>query len=312
MLVAQDCIRAGMSKKRVLSICRITRSSFYYKARNGRAGRPCPGVTRTHKELWVNDSKVVEDIVELLAGEFVDYGHYKTTVHLRDEKGYVINHKKVYRLMRENKLLVLDRQSFNTVKRRWVKELVPDPEAEFCHLEFDIKYIYVQGKRTNAQVLTVLDVFSRWNMGHTVKWNIRQGDVVALSDRIFESYRLPERFYVRNDNGSQFVADAVQQYFRDRNVTQEFTRPATPQQNAHIESYHSVMERAVCKRHELDSLEQACQTMDRFREFYNHRRIHSGVGYTSPYKFLLKRGIDMKKQHLERQNVPTNNLEILS
>lgn len=312
MAVAQDCIEAKVSKRLVLCICRISRSSFYYKARNGQAGRPCPGVTETRKGLWVNDSKVIQDIVELLAGEFVDYGYYKTTVHLRDEKGYVINHKKVYRIMRENKLLVLNRQFSSTVKRQWVKDLVPDPKAEFCYLEFDIKYIYVQGKRANAQVLTVLDVFSRWNMGQVVKWNIRQGDVVALFEKIFESYRLPERFYVRNDNGSQFVAETVQQYFRDKKVTQEFTKPATPQQNAHIESYHSVMERAVCKRHELDSLEQAQQTMSRFREFYNYQRIHSGVGYTSPYKYLLKRGIDMKIQQPLKEIIPTKHLEILS
>lgn len=135
MVVAQNCIEAGMSKKLVLSTCRITRSSFYYKARSGRAGRPCPGVTMTRKGLWVSDSKVIQDIIELLAGEFVDYGHFKTTVDLRDEKGYVINHKKVYRLMRENKLLVLNRQTFNAIKRQWVKELVPDPKAEFCYLE---------------------------------------------------------------------------------------------------------------------------------------------------------------------------------
>ena len=169
MTVAQDCIGLRMSIKRVLEICGISRSSFYYKVRRGRAGRPCPGVTKTHRGLWVNDSKVIEDIIELLAGEFVDYGHYKTTVHLRDEKGYDINHKKVYRLMKENKLLVLNRQPFDTVKRQWVKELVPDPQTEFSYFEFDraadrIKYIYVQGKRINAQVLTVLDVFSRWNM----------------------------------------------------------------------------------------------------------------------------------------------------
>jgi len=164
LAVAQDCIGDGMSKKRVLEICEIGRSSFYYKVRDGRSGRPGPGVTKTHKGLYVNDSKVIQDIIELLAGEFVDYGHYKSTIHLRDEKGYVINHKKVYRLMRENKLLVLNRQPFNTDKRNWVKELVPDPQTEFSYLEFDIKYIYVQGKRTNAQVLTVLDVFSRWNM----------------------------------------------------------------------------------------------------------------------------------------------------
>lgn len=56
-------------------------------------------------------------MVELLTGELVDYGHYKTTVHLRDEKGYVINHKKVHRLMKENKLLVFNRQSFSIAKR---------------------------------------------------------------------------------------------------------------------------------------------------------------------------------------------------
>lgn len=312
MLVAQHCIKTGMSKSLVLAVCRISRSSFYYKARNGKAGRPRPGLTRTLLGLWVSDWKVIEDIVELLAGEFVDYGYYKTTVHLRDEKGYVINPKKVYRLMKESNLLLPNRQSFATVKRQWVKELVPDPQTEFTYFEFDIKYIYVQGKRANAQVLTVLDVFSRWNMGQIVKWNIRQGDVVALFDGIFEQYELPERFCVRNDNGSQFVAETVQKYFQVRKVIQEFTKPATPEQNAHIESYHSVMERAVCKRHEFDSLTQAAQTLDRFREFYNFRRIHSGVGYKSPYRFLLGRGVDMKKKYSKSKNVPTKHLEILS
>ena len=89
--------------------------------------------------------------------------------------------------------------------------------------------------------------------------------MVALFDGIFEQYELPERFCVRNDNGSQFVAETVQKYFQVRKVIQEFTKPATPEQNAHIESYHSVMERAVCKRHEFDSLTQAGQTLDRVR-----------------------------------------------
>jgi putative transposase len=98
-----------------------------------------------------------------------------------------------------------------------------------------IKYIYIQGKRINAQVLTVIDVFSRWNMGHIIKWNIRQQDVILLFNEIFDKYDLPLQFYVRNDNGSQFVADLVQQYFRDKNIVQEFTKPATPEQNAHVD-----------------------------------------------------------------------------
>jgi putative transposase len=309
--VAQECIRAGLSKSLVLRVCNISRSSFYYqhKCSGRKAGRSSSTVTYKANGDYVPDSKVVEDIKSLLSEEFVDYGYLKTTVYLRDEMDYVINPKKVYRLMKENNLLYVSRSGTKCGKRQWVKQLVPDPETEFTYLEFDIKYIYIQGKRRNAQVLTVLDVFSRWNLAHTIKWNIRQQDVVALFDTIFESYSLPLYFYVRNDNGSQFVAELVQEYFRGRKVVQEFTKPATPQQNAHIESYHSIMERAVCRRYEFDSLVQAVETLDRFKKFYNYRRIHSGVEYRSPYRFLLKRGVDMNQK---QQKVPTSNLEILS
>ncbi|WP_162389140.1 DDE-type integrase/transposase/recombinase [Spirosoma endbachense] len=124
-------------------------------------------------------------------------------------------------------------------------------------LRLDIKAIYVHARRAHAQVLTVLDVFSRWTMGQLIKWTMRQEDVVALFETLFERYGLPTQLYVRNDNGSQFVADLVRTYFRDRHVIQEFTKPAPPKQHAHIESYHSILERAVCKRYEFESLGQA-------------------------------------------------------
>lgn len=44
---------------------------------------------------------------------------------------------------------------------------------EFTYFEFDIKYIYIQGKKTNAQVFIIIHVFSRWNMEHIIKWDIR-------------------------------------------------------------------------------------------------------------------------------------------
>lgn len=157
-----------------------------------------------------------------------------------------------------------------------------------------IKYVYIQGKRKNAQVLTVLDVFSRWNMGQTIKWQMDYKNVITLFDSIFSQFQLPKNFFVRNDNGSQFIADLVQKYFKDKNVTQEFTKPATPEQNAHIESYHSIMERTICKKYQFDDIEEARNTLERFKKFYNFERIHSGTDYKSPYQFLLNRGTDMK------------------
>lgn len=311
-MVAQACIAEGIRANLVLKICQISPSSYYYKPQieAKKVGKPFSTFTRKVMGSYDNDSVVVEEIIKLLALPFVDYGYLKTTFYLRDEKNYLINPKKVYRLMAENGLLCDNKGIREHSPRQWVKELVPKPIVAFSYFEFDIKYIYIQGKQRNAQVLTVLDVFSRWNMGHLIKWDMRQNDVIKLFDQIFENYDLPTQFYVRNDNGSQFIADSVQQYFKGKNVIQEFTKPATPEQNAHIESYHSIMERVVCKRYEFGDLKDAIHTMNEFIEFYNFKRIHSGVKYKSPYKFLLNKGIDMKNQKLKANkysNLKTEN-----
>lgn len=159
--------------------------------------------------------------------------------------------------------------------------------------------MYVSGKRANVQVLKMLDIYSRWNMGHFINWSIKANDVIDLFEEIFQNYQMPEYFIVRNDNGSQFEADIVQQYMRTKGVVQEFTLPATPKQNAHIESYHSILESAVCQRMEFENLENARDIMNRFREFYNFNRIHGGLGFKSPYKYLIHKNVDMKNPILK-------------
>jgi transposase InsO family protein len=294
--VAQSCIDNQVPVGLVLKLCQISRSSFYYKSANKdkKAGRNLSQITFLRTGGFVADTIVIDEIKELFTQEFVDYGYYKTTIFLKNSRNFVINHKKVYRLMKENDLLFANNRASSTFKRQWVTQLVPDPKTEFSYFEFDIKYIYIQGKRKNAQVLTILDVFSRWNMGQTIKWQMDYKDVITLFDTIFAQFKLPNKFFVRNDNGSQFIADLVQKYFKDKNVTQEFTKPATPEQNAHIESYHSIMERTICKKYQFDDIEEARNTLERFKKFYNFERIHSGTDYKSPYQFLLDRGTDMK------------------
>ena len=110
---------------------------------------------------------------------------------------------------------------------------------------------------------------------------------------IVEQYPLPISVYVRNDNGSQFASQVVREFLEDNGIIQEFTRPATPQQNGHIESYHSIIENAICSRYELHNLDETIALFQRWEQFYNTDRLHSGVGYFSPYVYLLQKGIDM-------------------
>ena len=294
-MVLDDYLEQKIPLKPLLKILELSRSSYYYKPTGTKAGKRKASNFYKDAQL-VPEQILIEDINNLLSGEFIDYGYYKTFIYLKKELKYMIGSNRTYRIMNENNLLKFQRNKQKRLNRNWVKDLVPKVEHPFTFLEFDIKFAYIQGRRSNVMILTVLDVFSRWNLGQYISHSIRKEDVINLVEKITSQYQMPESFIVRNDNGSQFVANQVQQYFAQKNIVQEFTKPSTPQQNAHIESYHSIMESAVCQRFEFENKKDFIATMDRFRNFYNFNRIHGGLNYTSPAKFLEKHGIDMLKQ----------------
>ncbi|MEO5583282.1 MAG: integrase core domain-containing protein [Saprospiraceae bacterium] len=273
----------------------IPRSSYYFKEKGNTMVRGISKSIFTKKAggQWIHNDQVVNEIKEMLNQEFIDDGYLKTMHWLRKVKGYLINKKKVYRLMKENVLLNSVSNCTRASEKTWVKELIPQPSQSLEYFEMDIKYIHIHKLRRNALLLSVIDVESRWVLGQTLAWRIQQNEVSNLFDEIFSKYDLPKRIYIRNDNGSQFSGQSIQNYFKKLSIIQEFTKPATPEQNAHIESYHSILERVICKRYQFDTIQEARETLNRFVKFYNRDRIHSGIDYQSPYEYLKSKKILM-------------------
>lgn len=283
-MTAMEFIDAAFPRALVLRLVELPRSTFYYRPTGGRSGRTPTQVTYDRFGKGYSTEQLLTVIKGLINTEFVDYGYVKVTRWLQDQD-MVINKKKVLRLMRSNGL-TLSRPKRKQSGKTWVKELVPNTHQPFDCLEFDIKFIRIDGTGMNAMLLTVIDVHSRYVLAHMLKPSIRQTDVVTLFDEIFSRYPMPTSFTVRSDNGSQFESNLVRKYFEKAAVIQEFTRPATPEQNAHIEGYHSVIARAVCQEYLFESIEHAREVIDRFRMFYNNDRIHSGIAYKSPRSVL--------------------------
>lgn len=266
----------------VEDLCRWTRlakSHYYYKPTQGVKGiRPSTHTPRQDGTLVPNE-QVGEEIKTILSGEFVCYGYHKVTHELR-HRGYVINPKKVYRLMDQQNLL-LGRFIHTQGKRQWVKHrkiVVSKPLEYLC---LDIKYIWIEGERRHYYLLTVLDVYTRKVMGWILQRSIRKMDVIRLLRRLDLEHGL-KGVTVRNDNGSQFIANLVRSYLRSAEANQEFTHVATPEENAYIEAYHSILEMEVCRRFEFSSIYEARITITAYVDFYNNRRLHSGIHYKTP------------------------------
>ena len=118
-----------------------------------------------------------------------------------------------------------------------------------------------------------------------------------MLSRIIEKHPV-KGITLRNDNGSQFIAQLVRDYLKEMQVDQEFTHVATPEENAFIESYHSIVERSIERRYEFESIYDAGLVMNRWKKHYNERRLHGSLGDKSPQQAWddYYAGVDLLRQ----------------
>lgn len=284
-MIAKKYIDLGHAVTFVLRCVGLSKSTYYYVPKQGDRGRPASSVTMKKDGSVVSNEQVVSAIESLLMQDFVDYGYRKVTHYLR-RQGFVINPKKVYRLMKTHNLLHGKRISTHG-SRQFARFRKVKPSRPYELLEMDIKYMYIQGERRNVFLLTLIDVFSRKVLGHLLKGSIRKDDVVGFLAPILKSLDCsPSEIMIRTDNGSQFIAHKVRDYLRENEVGHEFTHIATPEENGHIEAFHSILERELVRKNEFETFSELKSTLIRYYHFYNEERIHSRIGYQSPSQYL--------------------------
>jgi putative transposase len=259
------------------------RSSYYYKPSHNRKGIPPSTTTSKMDGTVISNLEVVDEIKKIVSAEFVCYGYQNVTAALKNLE-YIINHKKVYRLMDENQLL-LGKAIRTHGKREWVKFRKITATRPMEYLCWDIKYIWVQGEHKNYYLLSLMDVYSRRILDWIFQTSIRKIDVLKMISRIDLTHGL-KGVTVRNDNGSQFIANKVRHYLRTLEANQEFTHIATPQENSYIEAFHSILDREVIQRFQFESYYETKLTMAAYMNFYNDKRQHGSLQRKTPlYKW---------------------------
>jgi len=233
------------------------------------------------------NTEVVQQISDIQSDPDTDYGYHKMTFALLI-LGYLINHKKVYRLMDENQLL---KERYKKAPRQFARYRKVMPTRPLEVLEMDIKFVWVEEYRRHAFVFTVIDTFTRAILYWKSAYQFKQGQVKRAWEYIIENYLQPldclnEKIHIeiRNDNDSRFAAKTVQQFFIENKLNQVFTHPYTPQENGHIESFHSILSEMLA-RFTFWSIEQLDHCLAPFYEKYNFKRIHSSTAFLPPMVF---------------------------
>jgi putative transposase len=279
----------------VLGIVGVSEQIYYYRkkmqveprsAKRG-GGRPVPGYSRSLFGDPVSDGQIAEWLSELINGETGVYGYRKLTLALQQDYHLIINKKKVYRLLKSMDLLHPQRRKRVHYPRKLANNRIIQASNELW--EMDIKYGYIAGEqRFFFFLLCVLDVYDRAVIDYHIGLSCEGSHAAALIPRALwkrQLFHSTIRPVIRTDNGPQFISRAFEEACQMHQTEHERIPPKTPNKNAHIEAFHSLLEAECLLRNEFVDYQEAYRVVTEYLSFYNERRMHGSLYDRSPEQF---------------------------
>ena len=131
--------------------------------------------------------------------------------------------------------------------------------------------------------LTVLDEYTRESLAIEVGRSIRAKDVIAVLEYLFMVRGAPG--FIRSDNGSEFIADAIKGWLAGNEVGTLYIEPGAPWENGYIESFNGRFRDEFLDREVFYTVKEARVLAENWRLEYNDYRPHSSLGYETPAQF---------------------------
>lgn len=151
-----------------------------------------------------------------------------------------------------------------------------------------LKYGYIAGEERFFYIQSIIDVYDREIIDYHIGLHCEGEDAAAtlvralMRRKLFEGDTKP---IIRSDNGPQFISHKFEDKCEEIKVEHERIPCKTPNKNAHIESFHRILEDECLGRWEFETYAEAYEAVLEFMERYNHRRIHRSIFNMSPADF---------------------------
>lgn len=265
----------------IATMCRVLEvsTSGYYAWRD----RP----TSKRKQ---EDAILTEQIRNVYEQSYGTYGAPRVHAELRAE-GIYVGCKRVARLMREVGLQgVSRRRSPSTTVRRPTAISAPDlVERDFTAESPNVLWVaditYVPTDSGFLYLAACMDVFSRRIVGWAMAAHLRT-DLVLSALNMALTQRKPTSVIHHSDQGSQYTSVAFGARCREAGVRPSTGSVGDCYDNAMCESFFATLECELIDRRRFATKAEARMAIFSFIEgWYNPRRRHSALGYSSPMEY---------------------------
>ena len=229
-----------------------------------------------------SDDGVLRTKLRELASQRRRFG-YRRLGLLLARQGIKLNHKKLYRLYREERLTVRRRGG----RKRALGTRAPMTIPQGQNLRWSIDFVadtLAAGRR--FRILTMVDDFTRECLGLVVDTSLTGLRVARELDRVAELRGYP--CMLVSDNGTELTSNAILAWQQEHAVEWHYIAPGKPMQNGFVESFNGRLRDECLNEHVFTNLSEARRIIEEWRIDYNTNRPHTSLNGLTPTEFAAR------------------------
>lgn len=241
-----------------------------------------------------DDSVIINEILDIYSEQYC-CGYRKIHVALR-ERGFIINHKRVQRLLKITGLKAVyptKNTSLRNQKHKVFDYLLKNIEVVFPNQAWQVDITYIKIKSGFVYLICLIDIFSRKIMG----WSL---SIFLDTESCINAYKnalmhgKPE--IINSDQGCQFTSELWVNTLHQDGIKISMDGKGRWADNIYIERLWRTIKYELVFLHSFDTVKQAYDAIDKYILFYNQRRRHQSLNYHTPNEIYELKIIPSKKE----------------
>lgn len=228
------------------------------------------------------DDGALRGTLKELANQRRRFGYRRLHLLLR-RGGIAVNHKKLFRIYREERLTVRRRGGRKRALGTRAPMAIPQEPNQRWSVDF-VHDVLVDCRR--FRIFAVVDDFSRECPALVVDTSISGSRVAGELDRLVELRGPP--CMVVSDNGTELTSNAILRWSEEQQIEWHYIAPGKPMQNAFAESFIGRLRDECLNEHLFRGLGEARRLIEAWRIDYNLHRPHTSLRGLTPAEFASR------------------------
>ncbi|MEW5897499.1 MAG: IS3 family transposase [Nanoarchaeota archaeon] len=280
-----ELVIEGHTVKNICRVLGLSRSQYYRQRQSVK-----DVVVSEHRK---EKREEILEKIRLIKSEHPFWGYRRTRAYLQYKLNIHVSRKYVYRLMKDNALLV-DVKQYKAKRRDQRAKPIAERQNQIWGTDMTKFYIDTVGW---IYFVVVLDWYTKKIVGWDLSLRCKTDQwLAALNQAVDEELIIGSREYglmLISDNGSQPTSIKYENNCSNLEIKHITTSYSNPKGNAETERFFRTFKEEVVWANMFDKVEDAAKAVENFIMFYNNDYPHSALGNISPVDFIKK--LNLKK-----------------